>query len=837
MYRHPKWLPTRRDINTYFYAILEYLGNKGCGTTEALNLVFWGPAVPLTVGWALARLWAPYWHHWEFGITAFYVTHLISGLIMYIVLAKGAENMPTAALKKRAAWTLIQAFFGYFCAVALTLFTAFIFLFSPSSAPVIINPVNGVIVALCFVITAYVGLVAALYRKYPAYRVEGLLGLFELFLWTAFILATGGCQSPFFFAYFLPLISVFRRGFTESVYSDPRYRRTDREGALTSLFGRMVDWHNHTWVSFVLYPFFWLIVTQVAGAVLCVALNASGICGHDKTVESWALVLATNLGRFYLNGAPYLFVLVLMAITLELETDSARVLGQLMKKKAMEDWTRNLSEVVTELSGIIKENYMFNCSSILAATFVERAGGAEYEAEKLYLGEVGQQSVSELFPARRVYSADKVSEALGGLLRGTSEQVNPDAGIFRDYYYYLEEAREKKRFKQSLEPLSGLSPSVGRFWQGAKSLCYVVFPHPNRKDKEIKKYTVIFFKSALPGEFDATSAKLYEAIFTQVSGILGKYEEFEEVNTVRKTSENIADLAMTLTHDFKKQADRLYINLGKTGWMEKAPGKAGREWNSQLSAYLLYRRLSLVDEVARYTSPLSGRKKLFECIRDTPDERTLEVVKAIAQACWLTPALASEGEDISLNGGAEFIRSLSWNTLQRSKDESWDDWKDILKQFFAEIGPDFFTATRDAAFKCAKSPEGQTNITTDLWVLVFHEIARNSVKGKVLSRWLNASREGDKLVIEWTSYFGGGETEARTSWGVDKSNPFPPEGKPSMPAKPQVPGPGWGQYGNYVVVQELLESEYEVLWKLHPSLDQFSWTTRIRINSEILSWE
>lgn len=833
MYKHPKWLPTRRDLNTFFYAASVFFGSKGWGTNEALSLLFWGPAVPLTVGWALARVWSPYWPRWEFAIFAFFVTHLISGILLYIFVARGAEGASAEALRGRIICALVQLYFGYICAAALTVFTALVFLLRPSYAPAIVNAVNGTVVALCATIIIYFVIVCAVYRRYPAHRVEGFLGLFELILWTAFILATGGCQSPFFFTYYLPLISVFRRGFTESDPADPRYSRANRGGRPFSFLRRIADRHNYTWVSFVLYPFMWLTALNAVGAALCVALDASGICGEGKLEGPWVYMFATNLGRFYLSGVPYLFVLVMMAITLEIETDSARVLGQLMKKKAMEDWTKNLRQVVDELSLIVRENYMFNCSSVLAATFVEHAEGAEYETEEIYLGDVRQQSMDAV-PKSHV--AGGLSGTMTSLLHSARDKASTDGGIFRDYYYYLEEPRERTRFKDRLEPLSALSPSVKHFWEGAKSLCYVVFPHPDRRGKEQKKYTVIFFKSEMPGEFDANTSKLYEAIFTQVSGYLGKYKEYAEMNAVRKTSENIADLAMTLTHDFKKQADRLYINLGKTEWMERAPMEAGQKWNSQLSAYLLFRRLALVDEVARYTSPLSGRKNLFECIRDMPDERTLEVVKAIAQACWLPPALASEGEDLALHNGGDFIRSLSWKSIQRPAKVSRDDWNGILKSFFTEMSPGFFSVTYDASFKCAKSLEGETNITTDLWVLVFHEIARNSVKGKVLSRRLNAARDGDELTIEWVSYFRGGETEAEASWGTDKSNNFPEEGQPSKPAKPAVPGPGWGQYGNFVVVEELLQSKYEVLWRLHPEKDQFSWTTRIKINSSILSW-
>jgi len=59
MYQHPLWLPNRRAVNTYFYSALEFFGEKDGGNSETLSLFFWGLAVPLAVGWALAKYGHP----------------------------------------------------------------------------------------------------------------------------------------------------------------------------------------------------------------------------------------------------------------------------------------------------------------------------------------------------------------------------------------------------------------------------------------------------------------------------------------------------------------------------------------------------------------------------------------------------------------------------------------------------------------------------------------------------------------------------------------------------------------------------------------------------------
>ncbi|HEY0405544.1 MAG TPA: hypothetical protein VGC89_07435 [Pyrinomonadaceae bacterium] len=859
-----KWLPNRRDVNTFFYAGLEILGDLGWGFNEALNVIIFMPAITFTIGWGLGELWATRLPYWEALLGGLFSLHLISGVIWFIKCSRNASSLPKTLLRKRAKITLVHVTFGYVVVILFTLVTTYL-VYATSFLEPQPDTINGrARSVISLIIITYVTLVFFSYRLYPAIKTEGGFGLAELFLWTLFINVTGGCQSHFFYLYFLTLIPVFRRGLADEAESQLRPTRGASFTA-TSWLKRKYIKHNERWHRNVIYPFLWLTIVAMIGATSCMWWDLSGICNVGLMNSHWLLGLVVNFGRFYLNSGPWLVLLIAMAVMMEIETDSLRILGQLMKRQATEEWTKDLREVVAELGLTIRDNYLFRCSGVLAipinvytpakgpALYHVGKDGKAFQLDNIY--DIKDEAIEKVAKEKVRAVSLKVVSSLDAQTHSMLQYLQPDGAnkstsiseLDTGYFYYLNEANEQRRFKEFIDPLKLSGNYENSFWHDACSLCYVILSHPPRRDSgEDISYTVVFFKAKLPGEFDSAVTKLYEALFTQVVGLFQKYELYRDRDVQAQLKgkladerEIIADLAMTLTHDFKKQADHLYIKLGKTNWMNVAPRKAPQEqsWSAQLAAYLLYRRLALVDGIARYqprNPSMQLETELIYKIRNEPSERTLPVLKAIAQGCWIA---ANFFEGMKLNT-QDVINGKSWEVLGGSKLSRYDDWVDVVEAFFSNVQAEGIEILGDAEFICVEAPVGDTiDVVTDLWVLVFHELARNSVKGEIPSkiRVNRKDKEGDKLTISWTSYFEGGEAEARKQWG-DKESEFPPRGKWKGPGKPRNPGRGWGQYGNFVVVHKLLGQKYEVRWDLDPEQELFYWTTRFEIEPPIIRW-
>jgi hypothetical protein len=73
------------------------------------------------------------------------------------------------------------------------------------------------------------------------------------------------------------------------------------------------------------------------------------------------------------------------------------------------------------------------------------------------------------------------------------------------------------------------------------------------------------------------------------------------------------------------------------------------------------------------------------------------------------------------------------------------------------------------------------------------------------------------------------------NWGT-KKDPLPRKGVMGRPGKPTKPGSGWGQYGNYVVVEQMLQQPYKIYWNLGDEPNTYEWTTQISLSSPVVNW-
>jgi hypothetical protein len=549
----------RRDLNTYFYAILDRLASTwGWGYNESQNVLFFIPAYTLTTGWLLAEVWAKHWRNWQLIIAGAFLGNLLSGFVVFIIASANASKRERKALERRGRWSWWHLLVGD---LAFTLFILYItyqlFLGGHRYDHDDTNGPVRAILALAFML--YLHGVLVLYHFFPASRVEGWLGLLELCLWTLTITFTGGCQSHFFYLYFVTLIPVLRRGFPEKPKQDACLPNTSVKQA--GLLRRALRWHNRRWTSTVFWPFLFVAIAQLIGAALSVHFNAN--CLNEDATGSWMGKFLVNVGHFYISSTPFMLLLIIMAILMELETDSLRILRGIMEDKATKPWTTTLKEVVAELGLTIKENYIFRCSGVLVAVIHVPAEGGRFDGEAFKIDDVNEiegkledvvkGDLIAKVPLQFKKPKENDSQSIYAYLQPHDHDGSDVFGqLHTGYFYYLDRRDECERFESFIDPLGGDLALGKGFWKDAHSVCYVILSHPTQEGGiEDRTYSGVFFKSEYAGEFDEAATNLYEALFTQVVGIHQKHQLYQHLEKDRVKAMARANAAGGLMHNIR----------------------------------------------------------------------------------------------------------------------------------------------------------------------------------------------------------------------------------------------------------------------------------------------
>lgn len=558
MLEQSKTLPTRDDINSYFFSGLELMGKWGWGSHEAIIILYLAPAMIFTLGWALGEVWTPFGLHWRPILAGLFFFHLLTGIALFLRLSKGARSLPRERLQRRALISLAHLFAGYVWIIGYTIYTNAIVFHTDRPLLGQIKSYSVARTVYCLIILTYINIVFLLYRKVPAYRLEGALGVIELLLWTGLISLTGSFQSQFLYLYFLTLSPAFRRGVPE--IESIRYPTRANEPLWSVIYRK----HNRMWTGAVLYPFFWLAGAVAVGAFIYMVIGTRGSYQPVTLHASWPISYLIVLGHFYLNCAPWLLLSIVMAVTVQIETDRLRTLGELMEIRANANWNEDLREVVAELALAIENNSTFRSSGVLATTVVVSRTSTKnrsHEVREYAFGRAFQRD--NIRSNRRRQVVDEVELFLkycpldngrNSILRHLDPVENTDVGtsfgIVSDYFYYLDNPIDKARFRALIDPLEIKTETGNRFWHNARSLCYVVIPHPRRGSADrSSSYTIVFFKSDLPGEYDRAGTKLYEALSAQVIGILLKHELYMGESARAQRESDRANIGAGMFHN------------------------------------------------------------------------------------------------------------------------------------------------------------------------------------------------------------------------------------------------------------------------------------------------
>ena len=250
-------------------------------------------------------------------------------------------------------------------------------------------------------------------------------------------------------------------------------------------------------------------------------------------------------------------------------------------------------------------------------------------------------------------------------------------------------------------------------------------------------------------------------------------------------------------------------------------------WDAQFSAYLLRSRLMLVDRVSRLSPVASGQNEFYDSLNENKGN-CLPISKAIAIGCWCAYNANEIISDLSVKS-VNGIITKSWNDLNNG---DFDDWGIILKSFFENITNETLSNLNKANFTLYT--EESYDVLADLWKLVFNEIARNNNKNVSPSQ-LICIKKNNSLIFTWKSIFEGNETKIRENWGT-KKHALPQKGRFSYPGKPLTPGSGWGQYGNYVIVNQILQQPYVIFWDTINKPNLHEWTTQITLAPPVINW-
>jgi len=619
-------------------------------------ILYLAPAMIFTLGWALGELWTPFGPHWRPILAGLFFFHLVTGIGLLLILSRGAQTLPREQIQKRALISLGHIFAGYVWIVVYTIYTNMIAFHTDRPLLDQLKHPSTARTAYCLIILIYINIVFLLYRKIPAYRLEGGLGVIELLLWTGLISLTGGFQSQFLYLYFLTLSPAFRRGIPDA--TGIRYRVRVREPLWSVIYRK----HNRRWIGAVLYPFCWFAAAVALAGLLYLTGGPLGSYQTVRLSSWWPISYLLILGYFYLHCAPWLLLSVIMAVTVEIETDRLRTLSKLMEMRANANWNEDLEEVVAELGLAIKSNSTFRCSGVLATTVsvsrVSTAGDSrktelrDYQfCEAFQIDDIDSIEGSQIRDivttnVHRVELSlkycplpDNHETFLHHLTLGNREGANSSFGIVSDYFYYLNSPSDRERFKTLMAPLVVDGQSEPGFWANAASLCYVVVPHPmSETSTKNQSYTVVFFKSDLPGEFDNSAAKLYEGLSAQVIGILLKHELYIDESARAQRESERANIGAGMFHNLAHyilplevygRSIRRFVQDGS--YDEVIATAANIEDN-------VIRLKQFQAAVQRYVKHREGfRKGEIKSLEEIPGQALLIQTSAVhAASCWLS---------------------------------------------------------------------------------------------------------------------------------------------------------------------------------------------------------
>jgi hypothetical protein len=833
----------RGALRQIFYALLNYLSKRfGWGRNESINILFFYPTVTFTTGVALAQIFDI-----RASITLFFLVHLFLGLAFFVfgayyVNQKKEQKLDVSRTLESIAWWFFWLVLCFFYSL-ISIFTGVTLILVLTAGSGIYSRAEMAISIISFIIVVYFWIIHFVYRRFEAEKSEGVLAVVEMIMWTVLIVATGGGESSFLYLYFITLMPALRRGFPKDLdlISPDDYTPESLRPSIWEWFKK--NWSGNIFLSL--------------GFLICIAIIMSLI--------SWVIPVeieqsAASSGGFfqspvqslvhtYLHTGGWLLLVSIMAIYLELDLDAFRLSIDLMEDEIKKEWADNSGKIVYLVKSLeknIQSECYFRATGLLVATItVPKANfeNIQFKAKGYQIKDIEREKRKEPEPVDLVINADFTpdSESLGlNKLLGRI-LLNEDSSINTQSIYYA----DNESNREIMDNLRGIIADGGdrNFFDDARSVGIIIFSTAI-KDAGNISITLAIFKSKWRGEFDRNSIKLYEALSVQVVGIYKKYELYQERETAAVESGFIADLAMTLTHDFNKQASLLATSLGtlstegKDWWMSVSPAEISDSkkfqgiWNAQFSAYLLRSRLMLVDRVARHSSVMSGESGLYYTLATKSAKEGLPIAKALAIGCWI----AYNGDNTIKVKSPDAIAAKSWRELNYDTiEEGADNWITIIDSFFENVSNDTYRAINNASFALPAINESESDdVLVDLWKLIFNELARNGKTARKPSQ-LSVYKKAEQLVLTWKSSFSGGKEQVKKNWGT-KKDPLPKKGDPARPGKPTKPGSGWGQYGNYVVVDQMLQQPYEIFWKLGDEPNTYEWTTQISLSSPVINW-
>lgn len=720
----PYW-NLRHAVGKYFYSLLDLLGDKyGLGYSESINILFFLIAFTFTTGWVLMPVWAAHFTYAKIFLSAFYLLHLASGIwLVWRTLRRGKAltNEDLKSKSKLTWWHLVAGYVVAFIAELITFWHIWWVGHKHDD-----QGIHGPEITLvCLVMLGYLFCVFVFYRYWrSAYWLEGILGPFELVLWSLLVFFTGGAQSRFIYLYYLTLVPLLRRGVPDEEKQLKELAKIRGGRKLTRL-----QRHRLMWVFRLWYPLFWLIALQVLTVTLWIVLPPHGSIMEELArayrgglagVAPLLSRLPGELAQAYLSNAPWLLLLGIMAVLTELETDSLNAVTGVMKKKAREDWNKYvlkdrgelLRHIVGELGYIINKNYFFRCSGILAVSFnshsLKSAGDGAHETRAYQLDGVSDLTAETL--AEFVESVSKASVKARPEARFDpiehfhlyQEGAAHESDIATDYFYYLKERGDRGRYEEFRGPIVRALGYDGDFFNDDKadkkkrvaSLCSIILSHPDPSGEGHKSFTLVFFKSDLPGQFDEPVTSLYEMLFTQIVGIFKKYELYVTRERAAADERARTKAASGLLHNVKnligpalsssQAARESFGELENPVILDLDPPE---EWDSVEGFW------------AGYLNAAESTRKKFNEVREqfekegAPADLIMETLNAYFEyirsnnAKDLTPkrlGLILEQILECLHGAWKFLPALAVTTQYRPagiSDEEWSRRQDTLNRF------------------------------------------------------------------------------------------------------------------------------------------------------------
>lgn len=534
-----------RSIVDHIYDVMTYLGSKGYGVVEAINTVIFTPILLFTVWWASASFLPSVPGRWDW--SEFHLTLLATLTVTsaYIILTSAIflnhhhlpQGHPTRMrLAKRTYRFVLYVLFG-------ALGVSLIYL----GVSIIGNVYRWQWALLSFIIV-YTLFTYKFYSLMSQQRyisgyienpAEGLLGIFDLLIWTILIMGTGRGESPFYYLYAVTLFATFRRGFPKDNSSCQRSSHI-KHSFIESV---SISWSSKIWLPFII-TLFWLLCASVIDNVW-MSLHSSG-----RGVIS-IFDIMSNYGSYLLPTIPWLLLVLVIVFVMQFDNEQLDALRKSMEAKAVADWqSSDVRDPIVELALNIAR-FPFNSTKMIvidtdrgrndhALLSVNRVYYVDFinqikrklkqEYEEINLKEWVREKISyndiagdELWMPKQLLC----NNCSSCKLMGTS--TSHPMGCPQCLYFV------KNEFVPGLrEAFNDIGVDIDKviynsFWVNCNSLCCVTIPHIGIDDSGgTVKYSVILIGSDLAGEFNATVGEIYEAISAQIIGIYKRYKLYSE---------------------------------------------------------------------------------------------------------------------------------------------------------------------------------------------------------------------------------------------------------------------------------------------------------------------